>query len=328
MLYETCALCGRACGINRTEGRKGFCGETDELRIAVASIHRGEEPPVTGWGGSGTVFITGCTLRCSFCQNYQISRDGMGAPVDAALFADICRELQARGAENINIVTGSHAVEGIAAGLAEARKRGLAIPALWNSSAYETVDAIDAAADQIQVYLPDLKTLDSAVAARYFHAPDYPEAATAAILRMAELRPLRYAPARGPRPEGADEDDRPEVLVSGVAVRHLVLPGHLEDTRRVLRWFADHLAGRALISLMTQYTPVRSIDGADMPERFVDEGEYESVLGMLEDFGIEDGFYQELVASDDWLPDFRKTNPFSSELSVPVWHWKSGFVYN
>ena len=324
--YCACALCDRECGADRTSGGSGFCGETDELRLAVASIHRGEEPPVTGLGGSGTVFVTGCTLHCSFCQNYQISRDGMGSPVDEALFAEICLALEQQGAENINIVTGSHAVGAIVAGLEEARRRGLGIPALWNSSAYERVAAIESAADQIQVYLPDLKTLDPKVSARYFAAPDYPSAATKAIRRMAELRSLEYAPARGPLGEGGREESRPEVLVSGVIVRHLVLPDHLDDTRNVLRWFADNLADRALISLMTQYTPVSPDGKADVPDRFIDGREYDSVLGMLEEFGIEDGFYQELVASDDWLPDFNKVNPFSSELSIPVWHWKVGFV--
>jgi putative pyruvate formate lyase activating enzyme len=324
--YSACTLCGRECGIDRSTGKRGFCGETAQLRIATASIHRGEEPPITGLGGSGTVFVTGCTLHCSFCQNHQVSRDGMGAPVDTETFADICLELERRGAENINIVTGSHAVASIAAGLRRAREQGLGIPALWNSSAYETVAAVDAAADQIDVYLPDLKTLDPLVAARFFKAPDYPRVAAAAIRRMAELRPLRFAPARGPLDKEAADESRPSILTSGVIVRHLVLPDHLEDTRNVLRWFSENLAGRGMISLMTQYTPVRSAPDADLPGRFVDEREYESVLEMLEEFDIEDGFYQELVAGSDWLPDFERINPFSSELSVPVWHWKVGFV--
>lgn len=324
--YASCVLCDRACGIDRTADNRGFCGETDELRVAVASIHRGEEPPITALGGSGTVFVTGCTLRCSFCQNHQISREGMGAPVDAPLFAQICLELERKGAENINIVTGSHAAPAIGAGLREARRQGLSIPALWNSSGYETTEAIGLIAEDIQVYLPDLKTLDPAVSGRYFKASDYPETAKRAILRMAELRPLEYRKARGPLESGMEEKDRPDALVSGVVVRHLVLPGHLDDTRNVLRWFADNLQEKALLSMMTQYTPVRPKETADLPHRYIDEAEYESAVDMLEEFGIEDGFYQELVTADDWLPDFSRTNPFSSELSVPVWHWKSGFV--
>ncbi len=326
-VYEHCELCGRRCGVDRNAGGAGFCGESAELRIATASLHRGEEPPITGLGGSGTVFVTGCTLGCSFCQNRQISREGMGAPVDAASFAEICLALEKAGAENVNIVTGSHAAAAIADGLRDARRRGLSIPALWNSSAYESTEAIDLAADQIQVYLPDLKTLDPAISKRYFKAADYPQAATAAILRMAELRPLRYAPARGPLAAGMEEEDRPDVLVSGTVVRHLILPGQLEDTRNVLRWFSDKLGDRALLSLMTQYTPVKGSDGAEIPDRYIDQKEYDRAIELLEEFGIENGFYQELVVSDDWLPDFSRTNPFSSELSVPVWHWRTGFIH-
>jgi len=137
--YEYCTLCGRNCGINRQTDQRGFCGEGSELRVASASIHKGEEPPITGIGGSGTIFITGCTLGCSFCQNYQISHQGMGSIVSRELFASICMELERQGAENINIVTGSHAVPAIVAGLEAARSSGLKVPALWNSSAYESV---------------------------------------------------------------------------------------------------------------------------------------------------------------------------------------------
>lgn len=324
--YTDCRLCSRACGVDRNADQTGFCGETAELRIATASIHRGEEPPITGLGGSGTVFVTGCTLGCSFCQNHQISRRGMGAPVDRDLFAEICLRLERAGAENINIVTGSHAIPAIAEGLAEARRRGLAVPGLWNSSAYESVEGVDLLAEAIDVYLPDLKTLDGALSARFFRAPDYPETATSAIKRMAELRSVRFAPSRHADP--ASDADAPETLVSGVVVRHLVLPDQLDSTRAVLRWFADNLAGRALLSLMTQYTPIPGTEraGNPPPQRFVDEGEYERVVGMLEEFDIEDGFYQELVPGSDWLPDFVRTNPFSSELSVPVWHWRDGFL--
>lgn len=324
--YSDCRLCSRACGVDRNAGQTGFCGETAELRIATASIHRGEEPPITGLGGSGTVFVTGCTLGCSFCQNHQISQRGMGAPVDRDLFAEICLRLEREGAENINIVTGSHAVPAIAEGLAEARRRGLSVPGLWNSSAYESVEGVDLLAEAIDVYLPDLKTLDGTLSARFFRAPDYPQTATAAITRMAELSSVRFAPSRHADP--APGEDAPEVLVSGVVVRHLVLPDRLDSTRAVLRWFADNLAGKALLSLMTQYTPIPGTEraGNPPPQRFVDEGEYARVVAMLEEFDIEDGFYQELVPGSDWLPDFLRTNPFSSELSVPVWHWRDGFL--
>jgi len=287
------------------------------LRLASASLHRGEEPPITGSGGSGTVFVTGCTLACTFCQNHQISREGMGAPVDTGTFVDICLKLQDAGAENINLVTGSHALPALCLGIAAARERGLFIPTLWNSSAYESREAVDLGADYLDVYLPDLKTLDPALSGRYFGAPDYPAAAQAAIRRMVELKPLAYGPGR-------TGNNGPEsVLRSGVIIRHLVLPGQLESTRQVLRWFAENAAGRALLSLMTQYTPIAAA-GARLPvDRFVTEEESDQVLAWLDEFGIEDGFFQELVPGDDWLPDFRKENPFSSDLSVPLWHWKN-----
>jgi len=270
----------------------------------------------------------------------------MGSVVSPDQFAFICMELERQGAENINIVTGSHAVPALIMGLKTARTNGLQIPALWNSSAYESVDSINAASEQISVYLPDLKTLDSDISARYFKAPDYPEVARKAILRMAELRDIRFGPCRNgknavteqPGKSAANPDpeaDLPEILKSGVIVRHLVLPERMESTRNVIKWFARNLNGKALLSVMMQYTPVvigQRSDGERMQieappaTRFVDEREYDTVLRMLEDFDISDGFYQELVPSDDWLPDFERENPFSSELSVPIWHWKTGFI--
>jgi putative pyruvate formate lyase activating enzyme len=311
-LYQNCFLCPRACGVDRSSGKRGFCGETAELRVASAVLHRGEEPPIAGQGGSGAIFITGCSLGCAFCQNYQISHGSIGRSVSAEEFAGICLKLQKQGAENINIVTGSHAIPAIVRGLSAARSAGLTIPALWNSSAYEKPEALELLKDQIDIYLPDLKTLDDALAARFFNAPDYPRTASAAILKMIETADTRYSASK-PAPSGR------------VIIRHLVLPGYLDSTRSVLRWFAGHARGRALLSLMTQYTPIQALAAgpkAAAPARFLNETEYATILGWLDEFGIEDGFCQELVSGDDWLPDFNRPNPFSPELSVPVWHWR------
>jgi len=275
------------------------------LRLAFAGIHRGEEPPITGAGGSGTIFVSGCNLGCTFCQNYQISKEGIGRAVSQEEFAEICLALQERGAENINIVTGSHAAEALAGGIMAARKKGLSIPALWNSSGYDGMEILDVLKDVIDVYLPDLKTLDKEIAAGFFNAPSYGECAKAAILKMMEFRELRLE----------------ETMLSGVMVRHLVIPGFLESTRQVLAWFAENCKGRALLSLMTQYTPVGQ--DAKTPGRYISEDEYNAVLSMLDEYRIDDGFCQELVAGSDWLPDFTRPNPFSSELSVPVWHYNS-----
>jgi putative pyruvate formate lyase activating enzyme len=319
-LYKNCLLCPRRCGVNREKGRRGFCGETAALRLAFAGIHKGEEPPVTGAGGSGTIFVSGCNLGCSFCQNYQLSQGkhtskensvfhGVGRAVGMEEFVEICLALQERGAENINIVTGSHAAPALALGITAARKQGLSIPVLWNSSGYDSMETLKVLDDFVDVYLPDLKTLDSSFAARFFNAPDYGEHAAAAILKMMEYRKLRLD----------------KTMLSGVMVRHLVIPGFLENTRQVLRWFSEncvvhgHSQRKALLSLMTQYTPVKVTD--TISDRFVSIDEYKAVLSMLDEYGIDDGFYQELETSSDWLPDFTRQNPFSSELSVPLWHY-------
>ena len=285
------------------------------MRLAFAGIHRGEEPPVTGKGGSGIIFVSGCNLGCAFCQNFQVSQKGMGRPVDTEEFAQLCLSLQQRGAENINIVTGSHAAPALAEGIRAAREQGLSIPVLWNSSGYDGEETLELLEDLVDVYLPDLKTVDPSFAAAFFNAQDYPEHTVRAVRKMMEYRELRF---NGP------------AMVSGVMVRHLVVPGFLETTRKVLAWFSENCtgrgnSGRALLSLMTQYTPVK-IPGTEtgIPSRHISKDEYDDVLAMLDEYGIDDGFCQELVTGDDWLPDFMRPNPFSSELSVPVWHWHYG----
>lgn len=320
--YDACRICPRNCGINRNNGNKGLCGETASLRLSWAGLHFGEEPPITGKGGSGTIFVTGCNLRCKFCQNWQISQDGMGLAVTETGFAEICVELERSGAENINIVTGSHAIPAIAAGLRHAKSLGLSLPVLWNSSSYEHPEALALLDGLVSVWLPDLKTLNPELAANVFHAHDYPRAAKKAIRFMAERVPLKMEPASDELPSGK--------IHSGMILRHLVLPGRLADTELVLAWFAEHLAGKALISLMTQYTPVSSSPHASsfdaFPNRPIERKEADRLQGLLEEYGITDGFYQELVEDSSWLPDFTKSQPFSSSLAKPIWHWRSGFV--
>lgn len=307
--YEHCILCPRACGVNRNSGETGFCGETSALRIAWAGLHFGEEPPVTGTGGSGTVFITGCNLGCSFCQNFQISHESMGKEVTAGEFLDICRALQESGAENINIVTGSHAIPALASCIRRARSNGFALPFLWNSSGYEPVEALCLLDGLVDRWLPDLKTLNPSVSEQFFRAGDYPETAKKALLYMAK--------------QAVTSPCQPALIV-----RHLVLPEQLTDTGDVLAWFAENLRDRALLSLMTQYTPVASgSPEAEQPaERYISEEEYDQLPDLLNRFGIDDGFFQELVEDSSWLPDFTRIQPFSSVLARPVWHWNHGFV--
>jgi putative pyruvate formate lyase activating enzyme len=275
------------------------------MRAACACLHFGEEPPITGSGGSGTVFFTGCTLKCAFCQNWQVSRRGAGAALSEEALAGIFLRLQREGAENVNIVTGTQFAPSILDSLRLARARGLSIPMVWNCSGYETLDTVTMLAGEVSFFLPDLKTLDPELARRYFNASDYPERAKTALLAMAEARPLRWS---GESP------------TSGVIVRHLVLPGHLEQTRQALSWFASSLSGKVLLSLMFQYTP---IPGQGLPpplDRMASEEEHRQALAMLDELGIENGFFQEPVPDAGWLPDFAKAEPFSSSLSRMVWH--------
>ena len=322
LLYSPCNTCPRKCNSKRNDGQKGFCLETRDLRIAWAGLHFGEEPLITAKGGSGTIFITGCNLHCAFCQNYQISQRGMGTTVTAVQFSDICLKLQDRGAENINIVTGSHAIPVLRDYLLEAKKRGLQIPVCWNSSAYETPESLELLKDVVSIWLPDLKTLNPIISQSVFDAPDYPKAAKTAIRYMVSNTKTII-------------DDKNNKMLSGVIVRHLMLPGRLDDTKLVLEWFKTHADGKSYLSLMSQYTPV-PFDESEMKKRekalssfqnrYVDEQEFGELQNLIDDYNIQNGFYQELVQDTEWLPDFSRTQPFQSSLAKPVWHWKSGFI--
>lgn len=315
--YTRCRLCARRCGVDRTRGQTGFCGTGSRLRIAWAGIHRGEEPLICGRGGSGTIFLSGCTLRCFFCQNYQLSHGNLGRDTDVSEFADICLMLERKGAENINIVTGTHFLPSLAEGIRESRERGLTKPVVWNSSGYESSEYLPLLNDFVDIYLPDLKTLDSSLSASMFGVSDYPDAAARAIKEMAASRPLLR---------------RGSSLVSGLIVRHLVLPGLLENTRAVLAWFAENVADRALLSLMFQYTPPAGpvprgeLQGGQGErgewKRRVSAEEYGRTLAMLDEFGIEEGFVQE--PSEDappCLPDFSLPDAFPGGLAYPLWFY-------
>ncbi len=311
--YENCHLCPRDCGVNRLAGETGVCGETVDLRLSVAGLHFGEEPPLTGNGGSGTIFFTGCAMGCPFCQNYQVSRGGMGRVVNESEFVDLCRCLVEEGAGNLNLVTPSHMAPTLAAYFKTVKSTGINLPVAWNSSGYESLQSVEIASEFVDIWLPDLKTLNPDTASRCYGLPSYPEKARTALLKMADTVSL--------------EIDGEGNLTRGLMVRHLVLPGELESTREVLKWFAENLEGRAWLSLMTQYTPVY-IPGETraIPARQLNNSEYDRILGWLEEYQIDDGFLQDLVPGNDWLPDFKRTNPFSSDLSNIVWRWDTGFT--
>lgn len=334
LAYDSCRLCPHDCKVNRNKGELGICGESAELRLAFAGLHFGEEPLITGSGGSGTIFVSGCNLGCAFCQNFQISQEKMGSVVSTEDFATICLRLEKEGAENINIVTGSHAIPALALGLKEAKKKGLSIPVCWNSSAYENVEALDLLKNFVDIWLPDLKTLDDAFSSQAFRAKNYPEYAKKAIYWMMEKSRIKIQKSTIEKKDSILEFESltlPKML-QGLIVRHLILPNRLEDSFSVIQWFKENIDTKGYLSLMSQYTPIRGrekkIDAIKLMEnRFLAEDELETAFDILDYFEIENGFYQELNPSDDWLPDFNQTQTFPNELAKPLWHWKYGFLW-
>ena len=285
-----CTLCPRRCGAERTETEgHGFCGMPAGLRVARAALHLWEEPPLSGTRGSGTVFFSGCTLRCCYCQNREISAGGFGRAVTTGRLREIFEELIAQGAHNINLVTPTHFLPWILPAL-EPR---LPVPVVYNCGGYESVETLRLLEGKVDVYLPDLKYADAALAARLSAAPDYFPAATAAIREM-----FRQT---GPY---VMEDG---LLRRGVMIRHLVLPGQLDNTRRCIDWVAETFSpGQVLFSLMSQYTPQ---PGAEGPlGRHVTAGEYRSAVAYMKNCGITDGFTQERTAArEEYTPPFDLT---------------------
>lgn len=334
--YSECTQCPRKCKANRSAGQTGFCREPEQMRIAFAGLHFGEEPLVTVFGGSGTIFFTGCTLRCAFCQNYQISQNGMGREVSVQEFAEICLKLQNAGAENINLVTGSHCIPKIAEGIKLAKEMGVTIPFCWNSSGYETVEMLELLKGLVTIWLPDLKTLNSELSNSLFAAPDYPQAAAKAIKWMIDNNPLNIIEIEEPenaKPvEWAEPGEPRDKMMQGVIIRHLFLPGKFGETAQVLQWLKDNADGKAIISLMNQYTPVPFEEDANkqaertkalsvIENRLVNQEEFTDVQDLLEAYDFEYLYYQELTDDTSWLPDFRRKQPFSNKLATPLWHY-------
>ena len=304
--YSSCTLCPRNCQVDRTGSETGYCGQSDQIVISTATLHFGEEPPIAGEGGSGTIFFSGCTLRCPFCQNWQVSCGLTGSEITIDLLIEIMLKLQNKGAENINFVTGTHLLPSIKEAVTKAQLRGLIIPLVWNCSGYETLETIDELNTFIDIYIPDYKTSDSNLAERLFQASDYPKIAEHSILKMVENRVLEFT-----------EDGK---MKKGVIIRHLALPGELESSRRFFKWYSENLKGKAIISVMIQYTPVKiPWNTVRIPDRQISQQEYEKLLDYMDEYEIEEGFFQDLETGNDWLPDFNKIQPFPSKQTKVIW---------
>jgi len=286
--YNSCTLCPRACGADRTAGQLGFCRMPGRLYAARAAAHYWEEPPISGSFGSGAVFFSGCTLRCAFCQNAAISRENFGAELTSAQLREIFLRLIDDGVQNINLVTPTHFLPSILPAL----EPKLPVPVVYNCGGYESVETLRELEGKIDIYLPDYKYSSAALAQKLSLAPDYPDAADAAIREM-------YRQVGG----AVIEDEQ---MKRGLIVRHLVLPGEVDNSLGALEWFADAFpAGDVLLSLMCQYIPMGPAKTMPPYDRRVTETEYAAVLSYMELLGIRNGYTQDFsAASADYVPAF------------------------
>lgn len=293
-LLDRCLLCPKNCGINRNRGEVGFCKSTNKIKIAKAYLHMWEEPPITGMNGSGTIFFSNCNLRCLFCQNYYISEDGNGVEIDINRFSEICLDLQNRGANNINLVTPTHYIPLIIEGINLAKKQGLSIPIVYNSSGYEKVETIKLLENIVDVYLPDFKYYSDEYAIKYSGCKDYFKYASESLAEMVKQKPKCVFDKNGN-------------IVSGVVVRHLLLPGMEEDSKKILKYLYDNYKNNIYISIMNQYTPIRTCKYAELNGK-IDDKVYDDVIDYAWNIGIRNAFIQDGgTQSDSFIPkwDFK-----------------------
>jgi putative pyruvate formate lyase activating enzyme len=295
-LLEHCELCPRKCGTNRLAGGVGFCGAGSDCVVAHYGPHFGEEPPISGLRGSGTIFFSPCNMRCLFCQNYQISQATTGEPVSVEGLVDIFFDLAGKGVHNINLVSPTPYAPLIARAIKCAKGAGFDVPFLYNTGAYEEMKTIRSLKGLIDIYLPDLKYWSEGVAKRLSAAPLYPAAAKEAILEMhAQVGDLTVE-------EG--------IAKKGLLVRHLVLPAGLAGTRSMISWVESNLGRNTAISLMSQYHPMYRAREHPLINRPIREDEYHPLVEILVRRGFENVYLQEMESAEGYLPDFRKKRPF------------------
>lgn len=289
---EKCDLCPRRCHISRSEGQKGFCGADSTVRVARAALHFWEEPCISGEEGSGTVFFSGCTMRCLFCQNREISRGEAGKEISVSRLSEIFLELQAKGANNINLVTPMHYAPAITKALELARKKGLSLPVVWNTGGWELPESVAAVSDYADIWLTDFKYFDDKLAEDFSRAPQYFEIASAALEQMVgQTGPIVF--------------DEHGMMKRGVIVRHLMLPGHLDDTKNVLRYLYETYGDKIWVSIMNQYTPLCSDERFPELSRTVSGEEYDEAVDFACELGMEQAFVQEGgTVGESFIPPF------------------------
>jgi len=289
---DSCKICPRNCGINRNKDELGFCGAGNKIKIARYSLHYWEEPCLSGENGSGTIFFSHCNLKCIYCQNYEISTKNCGKEISIDRFVEICLELQSIGALNINLVTPTHFIPLIKEGLIIAKEKGLSIPIVYNSSGYENVEALKLLDGLIDIYLPDFKYFDDNLAINFSNVKNYFNTAVLAIDEM-------Y------RQVGSPIFDK-DIMIKGIIVRHLLLPGHNDDSKKIIKYLYDKYKNKIFISLMNQYTPVRKIDNYNELNCIVTDNEYDDLINYACDLGITNAFIQEgETQKESFIPDFN-----------------------
>lgn len=290
--YKNCLLCPRKCGINRSTGQTGVCGVSSEIKVARAALHYWEEPCISGKRGSGAVFFSGCSLHCVFCQNREISDGKEGKVISKERLSDIFMELADKGANNINLVTPGQYIPDIVWAVNNAKSRGMKLPIIYNTSGYENVTELKLLEGIVDVYLPDFKYMDSTLSARYSRAKDYPSVAKQALSEMVRQQPEVVI------------DDATGLIQKGVIVRQLLLPGHVNDAKAVLKYLYDTYHDHVYISMMSQFTPIALEDYPEI-NRTVTKREYERLVNYALEIGITNAFIQEGdVAKDSFIPAF------------------------
>jgi putative pyruvate formate lyase activating enzyme len=292
-LLSNCTLCPRNCHVDRLSGQKGYCRESAEPAVARAALHMWEEPCISGTKGSGTVFFSGCSLRCVYCQNHNISEELSGKIITAERLAEIFMELQEKKANNINLVTPGHYIPQIIEAVSISRNKGLNIPIVYNTGGYEKAETLKMLNGIVDIYLPDLKYMNENIAKKYSNCSDYFSYASAAIAEMTAQT-------------GKFEFNADGIMTKGVIVRHMMLPGFLDDSKNIIKYLHDTFGNKIYISIMNQYTPLEHV--AKYPEinRRVSQDEYDRLIDYALNIGVENGFIQEgETQSESFIPEFN-----------------------
>lgn len=306
----SCTLCPRNCKVDRLSGQTGFCGQTNEIRAARAALHMWEEPCISGTEGSGTVFFSGCTLRCVYCQNASIASGKQGKTISVNRLSDIFLELQDKGANNINLVTPTHFVPSIVQALELSKSHGLTLPIVYNTGSYESIETLRQLDGLIDVYLPDLKYYSSELSLRYSHAKDYFDVATKAITEMVRQvgEPVFQERNINTSLSSTDDYETMPLITKGVIVRHLVLPECVEDSKKVIEYLYHTYGNHIFISIMNQFTPVANLENFPELNRKITEHEYDEVVDYAISLGVENGFIQDgNTAEESFIPPFDLT---------------------